>query len=68
MFGLFLPFLFPLTLIGIFSKYFVEKLAITYYYRQPPMYNHKLSEEAIKILKYAPISMFLLGYWALGNV
>lgn len=43
MFGLFLPFLFPLTLIGILIKYFIERLTITYFYRQPPMYNKRLS-------------------------
>lgn len=68
MFGLILPVLFPLTLVGILIKYFIERLTITYFYRQPPMYNKRLSQEAINILKFAPILMFLISYWALGNV
>ena len=68
MFGIFLPVLFPITLFGIFNKYFMEKLLITYYYRQPPQYNQMLSKTAIMILKSAPIYMFVLGYWAIGNV
>lgn len=68
MFGLVIPFLFPLTLFGILIKYFIERLTITYFYRQPPMYNKRLSQEAINILKFAPTLMFLISYWALGNV
>lgn len=33
MFGLFIPFLIPLTLIGILIKYFIERMTITYFYR-----------------------------------
>ena len=40
---------------------------MAYYYRQPPSYDEKLNKRAIKVLKFAPVFMFLLGYWALGN-
>jgi hypothetical protein len=31
------------------------------------MYDEKLNKRAIKLLKMAPVFMFFLGYWALGN-
>lgn len=67
MYGLFIPILFPIALFGILNKYFVEKLTVTYYYRQPPMYNQTLSKRALHILIFAPLLMFAFGYWAFGN-
>lgn len=67
MYGLFVPCLIPIALLGITNMYVVEKLTLAYYAQQPPLYDEKLHNRVLGILKYAPISMFLLGYWALGN-
>lgn len=67
MYGLFIPVLFPIAAFGIMNMYLVEKFALLYYYRKPPMYDEKLQKDAIKILKNAPIVMFIMGYWAIGN-
>jgi hypothetical protein len=67
MYGMFIPFLFITTLLGIFNMYCVERLALAYYYRQPPLYDASINSMAIRILKAAPILMFLIGYWGLGN-
>jgi hypothetical protein len=67
MYGMYIPIVFPIALIGIIIKYFMEKMLITYWYRKPPMYNEKLSRIAINILTFAPILLFIMGYWALGN-
>ena len=67
MYGLFVPVLFPIATIGIMNMYLVEKFALLYYYRKPPMYDEKLQKESIRLLKNAPVAMFLLGYWAMGN-
>lgn len=66
-YGLFIPVLFPIAAFGIFNMYMVEKFALLYYYRKPPMYDDKLQKDAIKLMRNAPVGMFLLGYWALGN-
>jgi len=42
MYGLFIPVLFPIAAFGIFNMYMVEKFALLYYYRKPPMYDDKL--------------------------
>jgi hypothetical protein len=67
MYGMFMPILFPIALVGIINMYFVERLTLAWFYRQPPVFDGKLNTAAIKVLKTAPIGMFVLGYWALGN-
>ena len=66
-YGLFVPMLFITTTIGILNMYIVERICMFYYYQTPPSYDEKLSYHALKLLNRAPIFMFALGYWALGN-
>jgi hypothetical protein len=67
MYGLFIPILFPIAAFGIFNMYIVEKGGLLWYYRRPPMYDDALQRYALEYMKYAPIMMFLFGYWAHGN-
>lgn len=67
MYGMCIPLLFPIALFGISSMYLVERLSLAYYYKRPPMYDEKLNENALFILKHAPLFMFVFGYWGLGN-
>ena len=59
--------LFITTTIGILNMYIVERYCMFYYYQSPPSYDEKLSNAALKMINRAPIFMFALGYWALGN-
>ena len=47
--------------------YIVERICMFYYYQSPPSYDDKLSRAVLSLLNKAPIGMFALGYWALGN-
>lgn len=67
MYGLFIPVMFPICALGIFNMYVVERCALAYYYRQPPLFDEKLNKRAIDILQGAPFFMFFMSYWALGN-
>lgn len=67
MYGLFIPMLFPIAAFGIFNMYIVEKGGLLWYYRKPPSYDGQLQKYALQYLKYAPITMFVLGYWAHSN-
>jgi len=67
MYGLLIPVLFIIVLLGILNMYIVERIALFYYYRSPPFYSEKLNYRVIKLINKAPLFMFLLGYWALGN-
>lgn len=67
MYGLFLPVLFPIAALGIMNMYLVEKWALLYYFRKPPMYDDKLQKEALRVLSNAPFMMLFMGYWAMGS-
>ena len=67
MYGLMMPIIFPIVMVGIFNLYVMERLTLAYYYRQPPMFDEKLNNRALSLLQGAPIPMFLLSYWAFGN-
>lgn len=66
-YGLFLPVLFPICMLGIANLYICENYQLFYWYRKPPMYDDKLNKQAIGIMLNAPICMFLMSFWAFGN-
>lgn len=68
MYGLAIPLLFPISLVGLTVLYFVEKFAITYFYRKPPMFDEKMNTLAITTLQWAPVYTMFFGYWCLSNV
>lgn len=67
MYGLIMPILFPICVIGLANITIVDQLALTYYYRAPPRYDGKLNKLALDLLTFAPIMMCVIGYWALSN-
>ena len=67
MYGLALPLLFPIALISLVIVYIIEKLCIVYYYKEPPSYDEKLNVTAVKILSWAPMLMYWVGYWMISN-
>jgi hypothetical protein len=54
-FGPALPVLYAFSLITIGSAYFIDRLALTYFYRIPPKYSEKLTLLNLKIMSFAPI-------------
>ena len=67
MYGLAIPLLFPITLLSLVIVYIIEKLCIVYYYKEPPSYDEKLNVTAVKILSWAPMLMYWVGYWMISN-
>lgn len=67
MFGMALPILFPITLVGIFTMYCSERLQLCYNNPKPPMYGKALNDQVQGILKLAPFLMMIFGYWIVGN-
>ena len=65
--GTALPILFPITLFGIFNNYVLERLALAYYYKQPPLYDSRLNDRALNTLKACPLLMLAMAFWYLGN-
>ena len=66
-YGLALPILFPICLVGMINILVTEKWQFAYFYQQPPLIDNKLNDRALKILEWAPIMMLVFGYWQLGN-
>lgn len=65
--GLAIPVLFPICLLGIFNMYMVEKLLFARFYKQPPLFDNKLNERALDIVKMSPLVFLSTSYWLLGN-
>jgi len=38
-----------------------------YAYREPPMYDESLNNNALKILTFAPLLFLSFGYWMLSS-
>lgn len=69
MYGMFMPILFLVSLLGMFNMYVVERLSLAYIFRQPPHFDATINSRAIKILKTAPMLMLLLdiGQWVIDK-
>lgn len=66
-YGLAVPLLFPIACLFFVVSYIVERLALAYSYRRPPMFDDVLNKSAIETLKIAPLFMMMFGYWIMGN-
>jgi hypothetical protein len=66
-FGPALPVLYIISLIAIGSAYFIDRLALTYFYRIPPKYSEKLTLLNLKIMSFAPIISLVFTFWLYNN-
>ena len=66
-YGLALPALFPITLVGLINLYIIDRLQFAYFYRRPPMIGNDLNNTGLSIFMFAPMFMMAFGYWQLGN-
>lgn len=67
MYGLAIPILFPIAVLYFVIMYIFEKLAITYYFIRPPMFDEKLNIAALSKLRWAPLFMMTFGWWVMSN-
>ena len=67
MYGLGIPILFPIGCLSFFTLYCMEKTLLHYAYREPPMYDEKLNNNALNILTFAPLLFLSFGYWMLSS-
>jgi hypothetical protein len=67
MYGLAVPLLFPLSFLFFAVSYMVERICLAYSYRLPPSFDDALNKSALSILKFAPLTMSLFGFWVMGN-
>jgi hypothetical protein len=67
MYGMGLPILFPIAALSLLVIYCMEKMMLYFVYREPPMYDEKLNNNALSILTYAPLLFLSFGYWMLSS-
>jgi hypothetical protein len=67
MYGTALPLLYPVAAITFFNLYVVDKLVVTYYYKEPPSYAEKLNRITLAWLKPAPFMIIFFGFWVMGQ-
>ena len=67
MFGFGIPILFPIAGLTLFMLYRVEKYMLYYFYKQPPMYDAKITKEILTTMRLAPFLYMCCGYWMLTN-
>lgn len=66
-YGISLPILFPIVTVSLINMYMCERLQFAFLYRKPPLFDNSLNDLALKCLQFGPVSMFLVGFWQLGN-
>ena len=66
-YGLVLPILFPIALVGLINMYICERLQFAYFYKKPPMMGNELNDIGLSVLQLAPLMMMVFGYWQIGN-
>jgi hypothetical protein len=67
MFGGIIPILFPLAMLAFLIQYLMETLCFAYSYKQPPMYDEKLSNSTLSMLKWVVPLNLLVTFWAYTN-
>lgn len=67
MYGLAMPILWFIAAFTFFNLYVGDKFLLTYYFQKPPMYDNRLNDASLKLLRWAPILLLFFGYWCLGN-
>lgn len=67
MYGLAIPVMFPIAALTFINIYLVEKLCVAYWYQKPPMYGPELNDAALGMMRWAPLTYFIFGYWIMGQ-
>ena len=60
-YGFAMPILFLVATISLLGQYLLDKLLLTYYYRQNVNHNDQLTKMVINAIKYAPILLLVVG-------
>ena len=67
MFGPGVPLLYPVCIFSLFILYVVERLSLAFYYKQPPMFDEKMSASTYKTMRWAIALNLFFAYWMYSN-
>lgn len=66
-YGVGMPILFPIAAVTFAIMWVQERFFVAYLFKAPPSFDENLSNNALDILRYAPLLLLFNGYWMLGN-
>lgn len=58
-YGFSMPILFLFGTVSLISQYIIDKILVTYFYKQEVLHNDKLTRTVIQINKFAPVIFFI---------
>ena len=67
LYGVGLPIMFPIAALGLAIFWSLERYHMAYTYRLPPSLDDRLTKNAVRVLKFAPVMLLANGYWMLGQ-
>lgn len=67
MYGLSIPMLFPIAAVTLKLQQLAERIAVAWVARMPPAMGNDLNNNAISMLKFAPLFMLMNGFWMVDN-
>mmetsp|Transcript_22060 Transcript_22060/g.21240 ORF Transcript_22060/g.21240 Transcript_22060/m.21240 type:complete len:481 (+) Transcript_22060:2146-3588(+) len=62
-----IPFLYMVQFSSLFITYWLDKMLFLKYYKKPPSYDVNLTLDSIKLLKYAVLIHFIIGFIMYSN-
>ena len=62
-----MPCLFLIALASLMCQYTVEKLAMAYSYRKPPMYDCEITDQILRYLFFASTFYVIVATWVFSN-
>jgi len=66
-FGGCMPLLYFIGMFAIAMSYFMDRLALTYFYRLPPKFSEKLNIDSLKLMSLAPLFGLMILVWQYTN-
>lgn len=67
LYGIGIPLLFPIAAIALANTWLNERIQTAYQVVQPPAMDDTMTNNAMGLLKVAPIILLVNGYWMLSN-
>ena len=67
MYGFGMPIIPCLALVALCISYVVEKIAIFWHVKKPPMFDDELSQNALRYMKWAAALYPSIGFYMLSN-
>ena len=67
MYGIGMPVLFPIASFTLLMQMICEKTQLAYTVKLPPAMDDSLSNNALRMIQFAPLFLLFNGYWMIDN-